>query len=181
MNAPLEQLAALRKSSRPGDEAKPVGDASNTGESKDRQETPDLAETAEAGETSETGKVLDAEVPAEQLLESLQQELNRIQRSMRLTLQAKLQGLVGRSLGSLEHNRALAAAIQTMLDQHGFRLRCQQCGHAAILRVSPRKGIPSGAFVLDHTIDGKRTFHGGGAIVPPIHLLAKPQRKPRGG
>lgn len=120
-------------------------------------------------------------VPAEQLLESLEQELNRIQRSMRLTLQAKLQALVGRSLGSLEHNRALAASIQAMLDQHGFRLRCQQCGHAAILRVSPRKGIPSGAFVLDHTIDGKRTFHGGGAIVPPIHLLAKPQRKRRVG
>lgn len=116
-------------------------------------------------------------VPAARVLELLQQEINRIQRSMRLTLQGKLQDLVGRSLGSLEHNRALAGAIQSMLDQHGFRVRCHQCGHPAILRVSPRKGIPTGAFVFDHTVNGRRTFHGGTSTVPPIHLLAKPDRK----
>ncbi len=120
---------------------------------------------------------LDTVVPAEQVLEKLQQEINRIQRSMRLTLQAKLQDLVGRSLPSLEHNRALAAAIQAMLDQHGFRIRCPQCGNPAILRVSPRKGMSAGAFVLDHTINGRRTFHGGTAEVPEIHLIVKPQRK----
>lgn len=119
----------------------------------------------------------DSLVPATEVLERLQQEINRIQRSMRLTLQGKLQELVGRSLGSIEHNRALARAIQSMLDQHGFRIRCHQCGHPAILRVSPRKGIPSGAFVFDHTVNGRRTFHGGTAIVPPIHLIAKPKRK----
>ncbi len=119
----------------------------------------------------------DSLVPAAEVLELLQQEVNRIQRSMRLTLQRKLQELVGRSLGSVEHNRALAGAIQSMLDQHGFRIRCHQCGHPAILRVSPRKGIPTGAFVFDHTVNGRRTFHGGTAIVPPIHLLAKPGRK----
>ncbi|WP_246112995.1 hypothetical protein [Allorhodopirellula solitaria] len=118
-------------------------------------------------------------VPAAEVLELLQQEVNRIQRSIRLTLQGKLQDLVGRSMGSVEHNRALAAAIQSMLDQHGFRIRCHQCGHPAILRLSPRKGIPTGAFVFDHTIDGRRTFHGGSATVPPIHLLAKPERKSR--
>lgn len=119
----------------------------------------------------------DALVPAARVLELLQQEINRIQRSMRLTLQGKLQDLVGRSLGSIEHNRALAGAIQSMFDQHGFRVRCHQCGHPAILRVSPRKGIPTGAFVFDHTVNGHRTFHGGTSTVPPIHLLAKPDRK----
>lgn len=116
-------------------------------------------------------------VPAARVLELLQQEINRIQRSMRLTLQGKLQDLVGRSLGSIDNNRALAGAIQSMLDQHGFRVRCHQCGHPAILRVSPRKGILTGAFVFDHTINGRRTFHGGTSTVPPIHLLAKPDRK----
>ncbi|EMI43482.1 hypothetical protein [Rhodopirellula sp. SWK7] len=204
MNAPLKQIAALRKSSEPqdGDNTQSASQA-GTPKAETQEGVASAAEmpateslSAEASNVGESGPeapsiggarervdVVPAEplVPAEQLLESLEQELNRIQRSMRLTLQAKLQALVGRSLGSLEHNRALAASIQAMLDQHGFRLRCQQCGHPAILRVSPRKGVPSGAFVLDHTIDGKRTFHGGGAIVPPIHLLAKPQRKRRVG
>ncbi|WP_231602917.1 hypothetical protein [Neorhodopirellula pilleata] len=113
---------------------------------------------------------------ADQALAGLQQELNRIQRSMRLTLQEKLQGFVGRTLGSLELNMRLAKLIQGMLDQHGFRVRCHQCGHPAILRVSPRKGMNGGAFVFDHTIDGRRTFHGGSAQVPAITLVAKPQR-----
>lgn len=127
---------------------------------------------------SENGTADDL-LPADQVLELLQQELNRMQRALRLTLQEKLQTLVGRSLDSLEHNRAMATAIQTMLDQHGFRVRCHQCGHPAILRVSPRKGIPTGAFVFDHTIAGRRTFHGGTASVPPIHLLTKPPRRSR--
>lgn len=151
MNAPLEHLAALMQS------------AEETSERSD-------------GELPSGEQGL---VPAEEVLLLLQQDLNRFQRSLRLTMQEKLQELVGRSLGSLEHNRALAATIQTMLDQHGFRVRCHQCGHAAILRVSPRKAIPTGAFVFDHTIDGRRTFHGGSSSVPPIHLIARPQRQSR--
>ncbi|EKJ99849.1 hypothetical protein RBSH_04933 [Rhodopirellula baltica SH28] len=120
-----------------------------------------------APENSETG----------QMLKSLQWELNRIQRTVRLTLQSKLQGLVGKSLSSLNENRELANSIQKMLDTHSLRIRCPQCGHASILRVSPRKGMPGGAFVLDHTIEGKRTFHGGSSSVPPIQLTAKPERK----
>ncbi|WDQ17466.1 hypothetical protein [Rhodopirellula sp. P2] len=112
-----------------------------------------------------------------QMLKSLQWELNRIQRTVRHTLQSKLQGLVGQSLSSLNENRELASSIQKMLDTHSLRIRCPQCGHASILRVSPRKGMPGGAFVLDHTIDGKRTFHGGSSSVPPIQLTAKPERK----
>jgi DNA-directed RNA polymerase subunit RPC12/RpoP len=112
-----------------------------------------------------------------QMLKSLQWELNRIQRTVRLTLQSKLQGLVGQSLSTLNENRELANSIQKMLDTHSLRIRCPQCGHASILRVSPRKGMPGGAFVLDHTIEGKRTFHGGSSSVPPIQLTAKPERK----
>lgn len=114
---------------------------------------------------------------ADLTLDGLQQELNRIQRSMRLTLQSKLQTFLGRTLGSLELNRQFAKSIQSMLDQQGFRVRCQQCGHPAILRVSPRKGMDGGAFVFDHTIDGRRTFHGGGSTVPVIQLVAKPNRR----
>jgi len=140
-----------------------------------------LEHLAALAESTEEATGESAEPAADQLLGDLQQELNRIQRSMRLMLQGKLQDLVGRSLGSLEHNRALAGAIQSMLDQHGLRVRCHQCGHPAILRVSPRKGVVSGVFVFDHTVQGRRTFHGGGSSVPPIHLVAKPERKSRRG
>lgn len=126
---------------------------------------------------SATGAQRAVAADADQALAGLEQELNRIQRSMRLTLQQKLESFVGRSLGTLALNKRFAKSIQSMLDQHGFRIQCQQCGHPAILRVSPRKGMPGGAFVFDHTIDGRRTFHGGVATVPVVRLVAKPGRK----
>jgi len=113
-----------------------------------------------------------------EVLAALQQQLNRIQRRVRLELQAQLASLSGRSLGTLQANRELAGAIQQLLQTHSLRVRCQQCGHPAILRASPRKGMPGGAFVFDHKINGKRTFHGGTPVVPTLQLTTKP---PRGG
>jgi hypothetical protein len=110
-------------------------------------------------------------------LTELEQELNRLQRSIRLTIQGQLAKLFGTSLESLEHNQKLAESIHQLLDSHGLRVQCSQCGHPAILRVSPRAGIAHGAFVFDHSLQGRRTFHGGGATVPEIRLVAKPPRK----
>ncbi|MEM9366340.1 MAG: hypothetical protein AAGD07_10100 [Planctomycetota bacterium] len=118
-----------------------------------------------------------ADADAAALLRRMQQDLNQIQRRVRLQIQSQLQAFVGQSLGSLERNQALASAIHAMLDSHGLRVRCTQCGHPAILRVSSRKSMPSGAFVFDHTLDGKRTFHGGTAVVPELKLNAKPSRR----
>jgi hypothetical protein len=109
----------------------------------------------------------------------LEHELNRLQRSIRFAIQAQLAKLTGRSLGSLEQNQHLAASIHRLLESHGLRMLCVECGHPAILRVSPREGSAHGVFVFDHTIEGKRTFHGGRGIVPVIHLVAKPPRKGR--
>ena len=118
-------------------------------------------------------------VPAEMALAALDQELNRLQRTVRLTIQAQLSKLTGQTLGSLEHNQRLVQSIHRMLDSHGLRVQCEQCGHPAILRVSPRAAIPHGAFVFDHSINGRRTFHGGSAVMPAIRLVAKPPRKSR--
>ncbi|MEL6105748.1 MAG: hypothetical protein AAFU85_06925 [Planctomycetota bacterium] len=117
---------------------------------------------------------------AARMLARLQREMNRLQREIRLTIQAQLSQMTGKSLGSLEANRELARSIHEMLDSHGLRVRCPHCGNAAILRVSPRAGAAAGVFVFDHSVDGKRTFHGGRTVVPEIHLTAKPSRKPRG-
>lgn len=115
---------------------------------------------------------------ADAMLGELKREMNRLQREIRLAIQAQLGRMSGRSLGSLEANRNLARSIQEMLDTHGLRVRCNQCGHPAILRVSPRAGASAGVFVFDHTIDGRRTFHGGRISMPEIRLVSKPARKP---
>ncbi len=106
----------------------------------------------------------------------LDRELNRLQRAIRLAIQAQLETMSGCSLGSLEQNRNLTESIHQLLESHGLRVRCNECGHPAILRVSPR-GSSHGVFVFDHTIDGHRTFHGGKSSLPLIRLVAKPPRK----
>lgn len=111
------------------------------------------------------------------MLADLEQQLHRLQRSIRNAIQTELASLSGKSLGSLEHNQQLVGSIHQLLDGHGFRMQCSECGHPAILRVSPRAGIANGAFVFDHSIDGRRTFHGGRAVMPAIRLVAKPARR----
>ena len=114
-------------------------------------------------------------------LSQLQQELNRLQRSIRLAIQSQLQKLTGKSFASIAENRELARSIHEMLESHGLRVQCSECGHPAILRVSPRKGCDHGVFVFDHTIDGKRTFHGGRTVFPEIRLVSKPARRGKSG
>jgi len=120
----------------------------------------------------------DATLAAE-VLGDLQRQMNRLQREIRLAIQSQLSQMAGRTLGSLQANRELVRSIQEMLDAHGLRVRCSQCGNPAILRVSPRSGAAHGVFVFDHTIEGRRTFHGGRNVLPEIHLVAKPTRKKR--
>ena len=118
---------------------------------------------------------------AENLLRRMQQDLNQIRRRVRLQIQSQLQAFTGQSLPTIQQNQELAAAIHALLDGHGLRVRCAQCGHPAILRVSSRKSMPCGAFVFDHTIDGRRTFHGGTSVVPELKLTAKPSRRRSAG
>ncbi len=107
----------------------------------------------------------------------MEREFNRLQREIRRTVQDRLAKFSGRRLGDLKSNQRLATAIHHLLDSHGLRVRCNECGHPAILRVSPRSGSPAGVFVFDHTIDGRRTFHGGRRTLPAIVLIGKPPRK----
>ncbi len=113
----------------------------------------------------------------QEALGQLQEEINRLQRSIRLAIQNQLGKLAGCSLGSLEHNQQLARSIHELLESHGLRVRCNECGHPAILRVSPRAGVANGVFVFDHTINGRRTFHGGRSAMPDVRLVAKPARR----
>lgn len=112
-------------------------------------------------------------------LGELEEELNRLQRAIRMAIQNQLGKLAGQCMGSLGENRHLADSIHQLLESHGLRVQCIECGHPAILRVSPRGQSGNGAFVFDHSIDGRRTFHGGKGCVPEIRLVAKPPRRKR--
>lgn len=114
---------------------------------------------------------------AQAALGDLQREINRMQRSIRLAIQLQLGKLAGQSLQTLPQNQDLVNMIHELLESHGLRLKCPECGHPAILRVSARPGASAGVFVFDHTIEGKRTFHGGRQVVPEIALTGKPARK----
>ncbi|TWU23338.1 hypothetical protein Pla52o_28740 [Novipirellula galeiformis] len=120
-------------------------------------------------------ETLSAEV-AGAAIEDLEREINRMQRSIRQAIQIQLGQFAGRSFGSLDQNQQMVQSIHRLLDGHGLRIQCSECGHPAILRVSPRPGIEHGAFVFDHTIERRRTFHGGRAVMPPIRLVSKPAR-----
>ncbi len=116
--------------------------------------------------------------PAESIA-AMEREFNRMQREVRLVVQDRLASFVGRSMADLAANQRLVQQIHQLLDGYGLRIRCNECGHPAILRVSPRSGSAGGVFVFDHTIDGRRTFHGGRGFMPAITLVAKPPRKIR--
>lgn len=110
-------------------------------------------------------------------LDSLKQQLNRLQRTVRLAIEQSLADWSGKGFGSLLANREITATIHELLEGHGLRVSCPECGHPAILRCSVRPGIADGVFVFDHVIHGRRTFHGGGTTLPVLRLVAKPPRK----
>jgi len=110
-------------------------------------------------------------------IESLKQQINRLQRAVRLAIESELADWTGRTYGSLAANQDVVRMIHEMIDGHGLRLKCPECGHPAILRCSSRPGIADGVFVFDHQVDGRRTFHGGGVVLPSLRLVAKPPRR----
>ena len=110
----------------------------------------------------------------------IDQAAARLRRQMRLKLQSQLQPLVGRSVDQASTAKLLADAIHRLLDGQGLRVRCVECGHPSILRTSARGRQNRAVFVFDHTIDGHRTFHGGGHQVPVLKLVAKPDRRRQG-
>ena len=100
---------------------------------------------------------------AKTAMAELDQELNRLQRAIRLAIQAQLSKMAGRSMGDLEQNRHLAESIHGLLESHGLRVRCSECGHPAIL--NPNSGRTS----------SKKT--GIGSVDDPRHQVSGAQAR----
>lgn len=158
--------SAPDKAAKQGDSSREdVSDSGKPGELNDRESAIKGAEQKRAA------------TDAAARMESLKQQINRLQRAVRLAIESELADWTGRNYGSLAANQDVVRMIHEMIDGHGLRLKCPECGHPAILRCSSRPGIADGVFVFDHQVDGRRTFHGGGVVLPALRLVAKPPRR----
>lgn len=122
-------------------------------------------------------------VPAttiKQAAEQIQQlagDVQSIQQQILRTIETRLQQFHGWSFESLAENQAFAKMVHQILDSHGLRVECPECGSPAILRCLRAGNAKNGAFVFDHYLDSGRTFHGGPTTVPLIKVVNKPARR----
>lgn len=110
-------------------------------------------------------------------LDNLTGEVHLLQQQIRQRIEQRLQRFHGWAFSSLADKRAFAKHVQQMLESHGLRVECPECGHAAILRGLRIGNAKRGAFVFDHYLDSGRTFHGGSTSVPLIRVVPKPARR----
>lgn len=114
---------------------------------------------------------------ADEGLERLSQQIHGIQRSIRLAIEQFLHQHYGAAFGSFEGNQQFVRSVQKLLESHGLRVRCPECGHPAILRCARNASAPAGVFVFDHYLPAGRTFHGGGRVLPVLRVTTKPARR----
>lgn len=114
---------------------------------------------------------------ANEQLDELSQELQELQQQIRQRIERRLQQFEGWLFASLADKQVFAKRVQKLLEGHGLRVACAECGHAAILRAVAIGNAKHGAFVFDHYLDSGRTFHGGSTAVPLIRVVSKPARR----
>lgn len=110
-------------------------------------------------------------------VDQLKVEIRSYEESLKRSMEARLRQFHGWAFGSLVENQAFAKMVHELLDQHGLRVKCPECGNAAILRCIKAGNSRHGVFVFDHYLPTGRTFHGGPTTVPNLTLIAKPQRR----
>lgn len=110
-------------------------------------------------------------------LDTLTSEVRMLQQQILERIEQRLQRFHGWAFSSLSDKQAFAKHVQQMLESHGLRVECPECGHAAILRGLRIGNAKHGAFVFDHYLDSGRTFHGGSTSVPLIRVVPKPARR----
>lgn len=107
----------------------------------------------------------------------LTKEVQSMQLQIVRSIEARLQQFHGWSFASLAENQAFAKMVHQILDAHGLRVQCPECGNPAILRCLRAGNAKNGAFVFDHYLESGRTFHGGPTTVPLIKVVKKPARR----
>jgi len=111
------------------------------------------------------------------VLQQTSQDVETIQQQILVRIEQTLQQFVGKNFGSLAANQAIAKQVHALLDSKGLRVRCTECGSAAILRCQKAGNAKTGAFMFDHYLDSGRTFHGGQTTFPEVSVVPKPARR----
>lgn len=114
---------------------------------------------------------------AESELQKLTNDLQMLHMQIQRTIETRLAQFHGWSFGSLGENQEFAKLVHLILDSHGLRVVCPECGHPAILRCLRAGNAKNGVFVFDHYLESGRTFHGGPTTVPLLKIIAKPARR----
>ena len=112
-------------------------------------------------------------------IQQLEGEIEAYQLSIQKTIEARLRHFQGWTFGSLAENQQFAKMVQKILEEHGLRVRCPECGNPSILRCANAGNSKNGVFVFDHYLDSGRTFHGGPTTFPAITVVPKPARRIR--
>ncbi|GIX00591.1 MAG: hypothetical protein KatS3mg111_3923 [Pirellulaceae bacterium] len=114
---------------------------------------------------------------ATEQLEQLVSDVQALQQQILRTIEARLQQFHGWSFPTIAENQEFAKMVHQMLDAHGLRVQCTECGSPAILRCLRAGNAKNGAFVFDHYLESGRTFHGGPTTVPRLKVVPKPARR----
>lgn len=112
-----------------------------------------------------------------EIIAMARERVGRVKEQLRVELESTLHALAGQNWGSLAENREMAQQVHALLESVGLRVKCRECGEAAILRCQKAGNSKTGVFVYDHYLDKGRTFHGGQTTFPELALLPKPARR----
>jgi uncharacterized phage infection (PIP) family protein YhgE len=137
------------------------------------KKTTEFIEKNTAAAKKNIEKFLEGLTPLTQL-GKIETELQTVQRDIANRLQAVLSGLVGYSGGSFEANQDVARRIQALFQQLNVRAKCPKSGLPGNLRHRRAGGAKHGMFVIEVTVDGKRSVHSSSATVPSIDLVPAP-------
>lgn len=112
-------------------------------------------------------------------LTAVRQEIQQHQKAIVHAIERQLQMFSGWNFGSLKDNQSFAREVHQLLESHGLRVQCPECGSPAILRCQNAGNSKTGVFLFDHYLDKGRTFHGGPTTVPELWIVPRPPRRKR--
>lgn len=114
---------------------------------------------------------------AAELVYAAKQRAEHLREILRGEIEASLRDLAGQNFGTLRDNQQVVKQVHSLLESVALRVKCPECGEAAILRCQKAGNAKTGAFMYDHYLDSGRTFHGGQTTFPKLALVPKPARR----
>jgi hypothetical protein len=115
--------------------------------------------------------------PALVNLAATKAEIEGYKEAIRRSLEVTLNSYAGMSFGSLRNNQTFMRGVHELLEEHGLRIACAECGAPSIMRCQSAGNSKTGVFLYDHYLETGRTFHGGPSTFPTVNLVPKPPRR----